>query len=146
MKQEKLELDISEPEATISAAAALLDFGGEAHIFLFEAPMGAGKTTLIKAMCKHLGSSDHFSSPTYSIVNEYAFPGGKIYHFDLYRLKQVEELLDLGIEELLDSGAYCFIEWPELAASLISAEHIRVSISSDQTRRLLDASRIKDQG
>src|SRR5688500_11060053 len=88
-------------------AKTLLEKSGS-KIFLFEGEMGSGKTTLIKEMCKQLGSHDHFSSPTYSIVNEYAFPGGRIFHFDLYRVSRVEELLDLGIEEYLDSGQYCF--------------------------------------
>jgi tRNA threonylcarbamoyladenosine biosynthesis protein TsaE len=111
------------------AAKTILDFAGERRIFLLFAPMGAGKTTLIKEMCKVLGATDSLSSPTYSIVNEYSYPEGKIYHFDLYRLKDQEELLDLGIEEYLDSGHYCFFEWPELVLNFIDKSCVKVEVS-----------------
>ncbi len=113
-------------------------------IFLFEGEMGAGKTTLIKELCKVLESTDHFSSPTYSIVNEYEMPGGKIYHFDLYRCKGVEELMDLGIEEYLDSGNYCFIEWPELAENLIEGEYVKVVLKVEDGRRRISAVKNSD--
>jgi tRNA threonylcarbamoyladenosine biosynthesis protein TsaE len=107
-------------------------------IFLFNAQMGGGKTTVIKELCKHLGSTDNLSSPTYSIVNEYSYPGGKIFHFDLYRVKSVAELLDAGAEEYLDSGHYCFIEWPVLAEELVEADFIKVNIEMNgETRRLI---------
>src|SRR4051812_29961144 len=82
-------------------AKSLLDFASQQKIFLLDGQMGAGKTTLIKALARALNSVDAFSSPTYSIVNEYKYPGGKIYHFDLYRLRSVDELFDLGIEEYI---------------------------------------------
>ncbi|GAK91557.1 ATPase YjeE [Nonlabens ulvanivorans] len=83
-------------------------------VILFNAPMGAGKTTLINAMCKQLGINEVTSSPTFSIVNEYKTDKVTVYHFDLYRLQDKEELLNIGIEEYLDSEAYLFVEWPEL--------------------------------
>jgi len=113
-------------------------------IFLFDSPMGAGKTTVIKKMCEILGSTDHFSSPTYSIVNEYVYPGGKIFHFDLYRVKSVEELLDAGIEEYLDSGEYCFIEWPSLAENLVESDFIKVNIAMNGNDRHLRAWHIRN--
>jgi tRNA threonylcarbamoyladenosine biosynthesis protein TsaE len=119
-------------------AKTLLEKSGS-KIFLFEGEMGSGKTTLIKEMCKQLGSHDHFSSPTYSIVNEYAFPGGRIFHLDLYRVSRVEELLDLGIEEYLDSGQYCLIEWPSLAENLIEDDYVRVVITVKEEKRALRA-------
>ena len=101
-------------------------------IFLFTGEIGAGKTTLIKQLCKHLGATDEISSPTYSIVNEYAYDNplghGLIYHLDLYRLNKIEEALHIGIEEYLDSGHYCFIEWPELIEVLIDSSAIRIKI------------------
>lgn len=134
-----LKIDISD-EASLSAAARqLLDFAGEARIFAFEAPMGAGKTTFIRQLCIALGSKDHFSSPTYSIVNEYASPSGKLFHFDLYRLRSEEELYDIGFEEYLDGRHYCFIEWPQIAADLLEDPFLIVKISVEEGKRLLTA-------
>ena len=84
-------------------------------IITFHAQMGAGKTTLIKELVKELGVKDNSSSPTFSLVNEYrTFEGEIVYHFDLYRLKSVEEAYDFGIEEYLDNGYLSIIEWPEI--------------------------------
>ncbi|EJL73022.1 tRNA (adenosine(37)-N6)-threonylcarbamoyltransferase complex ATPase subunit type 1 TsaE [Chryseobacterium populi] len=84
------------------------------HIFLLKGNLGAGKTTFTQFLLKNLGSSDEVSSPTYSIINEYNTPKGKVYHFDLYRLKNIEEVYDIGIEEYLDNAFLCIIEWPEV--------------------------------
>ena len=84
-------------------------------VITFHAQMGAGKTTLIKELVKELGVKDNSSSPTFSLVNEYrTFEGEIVYHFDLYRLKSVEEAYDFGIEEYLDNGYLSIIEWPEI--------------------------------
>ncbi|MCW3076202.1 MAG: hypothetical protein JWO32_811 [Bacteroidetes bacterium] len=120
-------------------ARELLAFCGDARVCLFDAPMGAGKTTLIKELCKTLGSKDAFSSPTFAIVNEYGYPEGKIFHFDLYRLNNPEELLDIGFEEYIHSGNYCFIEWPELAEEYITGNFIKVSIKNLGNIRYLHA-------
>ena len=84
------------------------------NILLLKGNLGAGKTTFSQFLLKELGSSDEISSPTYSIVNEYDTPKGKVFHFDLYRLKSVEEAYDFGIEEYLDNGFLSIIEWPEI--------------------------------
>jgi len=84
------------------------------NILLLKGNLGAGKTTFTQFLLKKLGSSDEVNSPTYSIVNEYNTPEGKIYHFDLYRLKNIEEVYDIGIEEYLDNAFLCIIEWPEV--------------------------------
>lgn len=118
-------------------AEPILRLYDDPKIILLYAPMGAGKTTLIKEFCRSLGSTDNFSSPTYSIVNEYAYPGGKIYHFDLYRLKDKEELLDLGIEEYLDSGHYCIFEWPELVIDMIKIRYKKIEIEVNGNIRYL---------
>lgn len=83
-------------------------------ILLLKGNLGAGKTTFSQFLVKNLGSSDEVSSPTYSIVNEYETPKGKIFHFDLYRMNDLEEIYDIGIEEYLDSGFLSIIEWPEV--------------------------------
>ena len=109
-------------------ATALLNNAEEQKIFLFYGEMGAGKTTLIKELCKQLGVADAVTSPTFSIVNEYACNGGKIFHFDFYRLKNPSEALDLGYEEYLDSGNYCFIEWPEKIDDLLPDHYLKINI------------------
>ena len=100
-------------------------------IITFAGGMGSGKTTLIKQMCKHLGVSTATSSPTFSIVNQYHSPTGPIYHFDCYRLKSETEALDMGIEEYLDSGQWCFIEWPEKIQNLLPEKHTAIQIETD---------------
>ena len=80
-------------------------------IFCFSGELGAGKTTFITALCDILGSEDTISSPTFSLINEYKIPKDCIYHFDLYRLKNLEETMDIGFEEYIYSGKYCFIEF-----------------------------------
>lgn len=84
------------------------------NILLLKGNLGAGKTTFTQVLLKNLGSKDEVNSPTYSIVNEYNSPKGKVFHFDLYRLKNIEEVYDIGIEEYLDNSFLCIIEWPEV--------------------------------
>lgn len=84
------------------------------NILLLKGNLGAGKTTFTQFLLKNLGSEDEVNSPTYSIVNEYNSPKGKIFHFDLYRLKNIDEVYDIGIEEYLDNAFLCIIEWPEV--------------------------------
>ena len=105
--------------------------------------MGAGKTTLIKQFCRILGSGDNFSSPTYSIVNEYIYPSGKIFHFDLFRIKSVEELLDIGFDEYMHSGNYCFIEWADMAKGLPPKPYLSIIIKANENNRYLCAQIIK---
>lgn len=84
------------------------------NILLLKGNLGAGKTTFTQFLMKKLGSGNEVSSPTYSIVNEYNTPQGKVFHFDLYRLKNIDEVYDIGIEEYLDNAFLCIIEWPEV--------------------------------
>lgn len=112
----------------------------ESKIILFNGEMGAGKTTLIKEICKQLGVLDSMSSPTFSVVNEYHTKDHKIiYHFDMYRIKNIEECFDLGMEEYLYSGHYCFIEWPEIAIPLLPEKYYNLSITTekDHTRTII---------
>ncbi len=120
------------------AAAALLHYAGDRRVFLLHGPMGAGKTTFIKAICLELGVSDTVASPTFGIVHEYLGTDGPIYHFDFYRLRHGREALDMGYEEYLWSGRYCFVEWPEKAEDLlpVHAVHVYLSVNQDGTRQL----------
>ncbi len=102
-------------------------------ILLFNGNMGAGKTTLIKALCKYLGvEPDAVSSPSFALVNEYEGDKNLIYHFDFYRINNEEEAYGIGFEEYLYTGDFIFIEWSERVANLIPKEHHVVTISTHQ--------------
>ena len=91
--------------------------------------LGAGKTTFIQEVAKQMNVLDNISSPSYALINEYLAPAGeKIYHFDLFRIKTISEVLDLGFDEYIDSGSLCFIEWPEIAESLLPERYLEISI------------------
>jgi tRNA threonylcarbamoyladenosine biosynthesis protein TsaE len=113
-----------------SAARKLLEHAGESRIFAFYGSLGAGKTTIIKAVCELLGASGIASSPSFTLVNEYRTQTGEsLYHIDFFRIKNISEVFDIGIEEYLYSGSYCFLEWPELAEEVLPEETIRLRIS-----------------
>ena len=101
--------------------------------------MGAGKTTIIKAICELLGAVDIISSPTFTLVNEYrTSTGDALFHIDFYRIKKQEEVFDFGIEEYLTGESYCFMEWPELIEEILPPETIRVKINvDDHEQRIL---------
>lgn len=137
-----LKIDISDTKLHRDAAIKLLEFAKDQHVFLFDAPMGLGKTTFIKSICSYLGVIDTMSSPTYSIVNEYHTESKlKVFHFDLYRLKSVEELFELGFDEYLSSANYLFIEWPKLAESFLES-YLRIIIKIENNIRYLCAEHI----
>lgn len=106
--------------------------------WVFNAQMGAGKTTLIKELAKELGVNEMASSPTFSIVNEYLGTNDKVYHFDLYRLKNEEEAYDMGLDEYFDENAWCFVEWPDLAQNILSenVHTVSITIVDEHTREL----------
>ena len=122
-----MELLINSLDELDATAASILSFSSNNRVFVFYGEMGAGKTTLIKSLCKALGTADNIASPTFAIVNEYRAPT-TIYHFDFYRLKKETEALDMGFEEYLYSGNYCFIEWPERIPELLPDHYISISI------------------
>ena len=120
-------------------AKKILAFPGLKKVITFDALMGVGKTTLIKAIVKELDVSDNSSSPTFSIVNEYRNSKSEpIYHFDLYRLNNEIEGYDMGLDEYFYSGNWCFIEWPEKTPNLIPMDHARIIIKEvDNGKRQL---------
>lgn len=112
---------------------------GGCNVWLFYGEMGAGKTTLIKTICGALGVHASMTSPTFSIINEYKDDAGRVfYHFDFYRLKNEEEAYDIGVEEYLDSGNLCFVEWPERIPSILPQARfeIHIEIESPTQRRI----------
>ncbi|MEO8148523.1 MAG: tRNA (adenosine(37)-N6)-threonylcarbamoyltransferase complex ATPase subunit type 1 TsaE [Bacteroidia bacterium] len=112
-------------------AGQIIDLIKNHKVIAFYGPMGAGKTTLIKAICKKLGVTDTVSSPTFSIINEYITSGNEvIYHFDFYRINSEEEAMDIGYENYFFSGNRCFIEWPEKIPNLLSLQHAKITIDS----------------
>jgi tRNA threonylcarbamoyladenosine biosynthesis protein TsaE len=119
-----------------AAAEKFLTHFGEKRIFAFYGSMGAGKTTIIKAICKALGAIDIVSSPTFTLVNEYRTGSGEtLYHIDFYRIRKQEEVFDFGIEEYLSGDSYCFMEWPELVEEILPGETINVRISVDENEQ-----------
>ncbi|NQV01788.1 MAG: tRNA (adenosine(37)-N6)-threonylcarbamoyltransferase complex ATPase subunit type 1 TsaE [Bacteroidia bacterium] len=116
-------------------ATKLLTVYPENRIFAFYGAMGAGKTTFIKALCRELGVEDEALSPTFAIINEYhTHEDIPVYHFDFYRINKLEEVYDIGYEEYLYSGHYCFLEWPELIEELLPEETVKVTITGDNDR------------
>jgi tRNA threonylcarbamoyladenosine biosynthesis protein TsaE len=101
-----------------------------AKIFVFYGNLGAGKTSLIKAFCKHLNYSGEVTSPTFSIINQYETIKDTIFHMDLYRLKDEDEALEIGMEEYLFNGAYCFIEWPQVILNMIDEDYYSIEIDT----------------
>jgi tRNA threonylcarbamoyladenosine biosynthesis protein TsaE len=134
-----MEIFIKDKRHLPSAAKKLLSSFKDSRIFAFYGSMGAGKTTIIKAVCRELGATDIVSSPTFTLVNEYLTSDGKsIYHIDFYRIRKQEEVFDFGIEEYLTGKSYCFLEWPELVEELLPEEtlKVRIHIGNDEERTL----------
>ena len=133
-----MEFTIQHLDEIDEVAKAFLDQHPSNAIFAFDAEMGRGKTTFINALCKVLNVEDKTSSPTYSLVNEYASPKGNIFHMDLYRINDVEEALEAGIKEYFYSNSYCFIEWPSKIEELLPSEVVKVFINlGEDNERLI---------
>ena len=98
------------------------------RVFAFNGDLGAGKTTFIKSLCAELMVADSVSSPTFSIINEYRYPEGKLYHIDLYRLNDDEEARQAGIEEVLFSGDICLVEWPAKAPGIFPDDTVYIDL------------------
>jgi len=130
----KIEFDILNID---KVAETILD-NVHSKIMLFKGPMGVGKTTLIKALVRQLGSLDVVSSPTFALMNEYLTTDCKIYHYDFYRLKELEEALDLGFDEFIEEDAWNMIEWPDLVVGLLPLSYVEIEIDKlTDTKRVL---------
>lgn len=135
-----MEIKIASLEEIGTAAKQFVLAMGEKKVFAFYGKMGVGKTTFIKAVCEELGVKDVINSPTFAIVNEYVDGQGEpIYHFDFYRIKKEQEVLDIGYEDYVYSGYVCFMEWPELIENLLPDDTVRVVIEEemDGSRKIL---------
>ena len=140
-----MEIKIQDLEHINEAAKAFVENMGNHTVFAFYGKMGAGKTTFIKAICEELGVDDVITSPTFAIVNEYSLTShlspltSKIFHFDFYRIKKLEEVYDMGFEDYFYSGALCLIEWPELIEEVLPEDAVKVTIQEkeDGSRAIL---------
>jgi len=121
---------INSIESLDRSARQLLDAFPDNRIFAFYGEMGAGKTTFIKALCRVLHVTDITSSPSFGLIHEYASEKGEsVYHFDFYRIERVEEIFDIGYEEYMFSGEYCFLEWPEMVETILPEETVRIALT-----------------
>jgi len=143
MVEESAIMRFKELEELDKVSSDLLQIGKDTPVWLFEGHMGAGKTTLIKALCKQLGVRSHVQSPTFSLVNEYDAGDKLVYHFDFYRIKEETEALDMGVEEYFDSGHFCFVEWPGKIESLWPLNYLQIHLESDENgMRTLEVKRV----
>lgn len=128
-----MEIRVKSIDGIVEAAKAFVDAMGEKRVFAFYGKMGVGKTTFIKAVCEEMGVEDVINSPTFAIVNEYVDGRGEpVYHFDFYRIKKEQEVLDIGYEDYVYSGNVCFMEWPELIEGLLPAGVVKVTIQEEE--------------
>lgn len=126
-------------------AKELLVFANGQKFFIFEGDMAAGKTTFIKSLCEAIGVEDVVSSPTFSIVNEYESKNGPVYHFDFYRLKNIQEAYDIGYEEYFYSDSYCLVEWPSKVEELLPEEYIKIEITvTGNEQRLFQFTKVEE--
>ena len=128
---------VKEPSELVPIAVEIL--APAKHLILLKGDLGSGKTTFVKYLCRSLGSSDEITSPTFTLINEYRDrEDHPIFHVDLYRLNTLDEAMQIGIEDLITEGSWCFIEWPEIIEPVLAGEYVQVEIEalSDGRRRI----------
>ena len=136
MQQSLFTYDITEID---KASKIIIELIKQKNKVLFSGPIGSGKTTLIKNVMHNLGYNEHVSSPTFSVINEYALDNIMIYHMDLYRIKKEDELYEIGFEEYLKNGNLCLIEWPEIAIKMIDKDFIHIKLKEiTKTKRSIE--------
>lgn len=136
MQQSLFTYDITEID---KASKIIIELIKQKNKVLFCGPIGSGKTTLIKNVMHNLGYNEHVSSPTFSVINEYALDNIVIYHMDLYRIKKEDELYEIGFEEYLKNGNLCLIEWPEIAIKMIDKDFIHIKLKElTKTKRSIE--------
>ena len=138
-----MEIIIKSEAELESVVEKLLEFANGRKKFFLKGNLGAGKTTLVKTFCKKQGVVDNVSSPTYSLINEYSFQKNEkenfIFHIDLYRLKDIDEALNIGIEDYLYNDDFCFIEWAEVIYPIAPEDVVSIEIETmpDSSRKIL---------
>ena len=136
MQQSLFTYDITEID---KVSKIIIELIKQKNKVLFSGPMGSGKTTLIKNIMHELGYNEHVSSPTFSVINEYALNNKMIYHMDLYRIKKEDELYEIGFEEYLKNRNLCLIEWPEIAIKMIDKDFIHIKLKEiSKTKRSIE--------
>ena len=140
-----VQFELGNLEDLEEVAHYLIEQTKEASIILLRGDLGAGKTTLTKILCKLLNVKDEVTSPTFSLLNQYlTAEGRKIYHFDLYRIEELDEALDIGVDEYLHSGNLCLIEWPDIIEDLLPSNRVEVMIEVKGSNRQFNISTITD--
>jgi tRNA threonylcarbamoyladenosine biosynthesis protein TsaE len=130
-------LNVNNESGLVPAAEKLLASFPGRRVFAFYGKMGAGKTTFIKVISSVLGAVDVVQSPSFAIINEYkTTTGDSIFHFDFFRIRKTEEVFDIGYEDYIYSGAYCFIEWPEVMEELLPGDVVKIKISGEDQRQI----------
>jgi tRNA threonylcarbamoyladenosine biosynthesis protein TsaE len=130
-------LIVTDISGLLPAAEKLLATYPDRRVFAFYGRMGAGKTTFIKVIASVLGAADVVQSPSFAIINEYKTSKAEsIFHFDFFRIRKPEEVFDIGYEDYIYSGAYCFIEWPELVEGLLPGDVVKVKIIGEDQRQI----------
>jgi len=141
-EQKKQEIIVTSPEEMNALSKTIIAYAGKRKKFFLYGEIGAGKTTFSKAFCAALGVEDNVTSPTFSLINEYSYSSTEgrseaiIYHLDLYRLNNLQEAMDIGIEDILYDNCYCLVEWPELIETLAPIDVVKINIEIlDNSRR-----------
>lgn len=120
-------------------ARALKDLLKPGDVVCFRGEMGAGKTTFIKVLLREMGVEEEVDSPTFALVNEYHLPDGTpVFHFDFYRIDELEEALDIGLEDYLNQNAICLIEWPDVVEDVLPEDSMDVSLVDSGDRRVIE--------
>lgn len=142
---EKWQLEAAHVNDLEAVAEKIIHLTEDCNIVLLKGELGSGKTTLTKFICKLLNVKDEVSSPTFSLVNQYGLEDGKrVFHFDLYRLKDADEALDIGCDEYFNSKDLCLIEWPEIAEEILPENRIEISIEIQGNKRLFNISKFSN--
>ncbi len=137
----KITIPISNVETNLdsiwaSVAAKLLSHSKDRRLWIFKGELGAAKTTCIKALCSQLGVKTKVTSPTFSLINIYDANGEEIYHFDFYRIKNIEDAIEVGAEEYIESGSYCFIEWADVIKPILPKHYVLIELEKINGRTL----------